>query len=890
MGGQVPGRDEADDLSLWRQADAAFDRLLDAPPAQRAAAFEAMALPEPVRRRVERLLASDSRDGPLDDPARMLGALPGAADMPDMSDMPGRKIGDWTLGEEIGRGGMSVVYRAEREIGGSRQQAAVKVLTIGALAGHGRERFVREQGILARLDHPQIAGLLDVGVLEDGTPWMAMPRIEGVHIDRWCREHDSPLADIVRRMLAVCDAVAYAHGKLVVHRDIKPSNVLVDARGQVHLLDFGIARLIEDQREQATRTLAITPRFAAPEQIAGADAATSMDVYGLGALLFCLVTGEPPPEAHASGSHGDAPLASRHCASRPGSVARSRQLRGDLDAVLAKAMAADPTARYPGAAHLAADLRRWLDGRPVTAAARGRMYRARKFVGRHRWGVTTAATLLVTVLAATAISLWQAERARANAAQANAVKDFMVHIFEASGPDVAAGEDPAASELLKRGARRVRARFAKDPVLLGQVLGLIGSIEQERGLLADAEKSLDDALAAFEQAGKPSRAWADTLRARGAAWYDRAQFAKAAAAFQRADTVGVQAGLAPNDPLRLQIAIKRADAQVQDAKPQQAADALRALLPRMPPASADPDHLKAWALEVLGGALDSMGQPEKAIARLDQALALQKVHAGMPTLDCDILNDLGLAQFHAGRAADSTASLSRAIACARRYFGEYHQMTQAAMGNLAWVQARTGQAQEAANTYARLLPLIRRTVGNEPSSDVAYTLGMMALALDEAGQVDALVTMRKAWDESRKLGHADPSTGWVQPALGLLEFERGLPQAAEHLDAYRQSCNALDERSAVTRRVCIAQFFLALDEGHCLLPGGAAEPTTMTSGAQRPWLAGYWLVRQHCAPDATARSRAGSELHKSLDGLTPVPPWLERRLALQERKSSPPGP
>ena len=252
-----------DDAALWDQADEVFDSLLGVDPAHRAAQLEAMTLPDGVRVRVERLLATDSQAGLLDKPDVLLRRLEEDKPTPDLR---GRQLGEWTLGEEIGRGGMSVVYAARRRLGTSSQPAALKLLTLGALAGHGHERFLREQDILARLEHPNIAALLDAGVLEDGTPWMAMARINGVHIDQWCREQQLGVRDMVRLFLAVCDTVEFAHRNLVIHRDIKPSNVLVDPDGHVYLLDFGIARLVEDEADQATRTLAITPRYAAPEQ------------------------------------------------------------------------------------------------------------------------------------------------------------------------------------------------------------------------------------------------------------------------------------------------------------------------------------------------------------------------------------------------------------------------------------------------------------------------------------------------------------------------------------------------------------------------------------------------------------------------------------------------
>src|SRR5690606_38821550 len=261
--------------------DALFDQWLDLPGTGREAWLAALDAPEPVRRRLEQLIAAHLR--------------PSAALDPASGGLAGRRLGGWTLEEELGRGGMAVVHRAWRERGAARQQAALKVLTLGALGAAGRERFQRETEILARLNHPNAAALVDSGVADDGTCWLAMPLVEGERIDRWCEAREPDAAAIVRLALQVCNAVAFAHRNLVVHRDLKPSNVLVDAGGHVHLLDFGIGRFT-DANDDRTRTMwrALTPGYAAPEQLAGAEPSTAVDIYGLGALLHRLLTGRTP--------------------------------------------------------------------------------------------------------------------------------------------------------------------------------------------------------------------------------------------------------------------------------------------------------------------------------------------------------------------------------------------------------------------------------------------------------------------------------------------------------------------------------------------------------------------------------------------------------------------
>ncbi|MGB8636044.1 MAG: serine/threonine-protein kinase [Rhodanobacteraceae bacterium] len=875
-GSATPG--PRDDAALWDQADEVFDSLLGVDPAHRAAQLEAMTLPDGVRVRVARLLASDSQAGLLDKPDLLLRRLEEDKPTPDLR---GRQLGEWTLGEEIGRGGMSVVYAARRRLGTSSQPAALKLLTLGALAGHGHERFLREQDILARLEHPNIAALLDVGVLEDGTPWMAMARINGMHIDQWSREQQLGVRDIARLFLEVCDTVEFAHRNLVIHRDIKPSNVLVDPDGHVYLLDFGIARLVEDEADQATRTLAITPRYAAPEQFSGANPSTSMDVYGLGALLYCLLTGAPPRESSRSPDQAPVPLASHACTDKLRD--RAKLLRGDLDALLARALAASTTERYATAGEMATDLRNWLARRPINARRQSAPYRLRKFAGRHRWGVAAGFVLLLTVVAGVAASLWQAQVARANAESANAVKDFMLQIFQASGPDLAAGKDATAAVLLERGANRVRRQFADRPALRAQMLGVIGETQQQRGTVDDAAHTLDDALAAFAQVGKPVPEYAHAIKARASIDYDLGHLDDALGGMRRADRVAAEAGLAELDPLRVEVSIQQANIQVEANHPDKAETRLKPLLERLRAAGMTDSYNYAYGLDILGAAMDGQDRSAEAIPVLQQSLKAARQLDAFPTLPCDVLNDLGIAQYDAGQLEQSISVYHEAISCARRYYGEYHQLTQSATSNLAWVESASGHPEKAAETYERLMPVLRHTLGDGPSVDSARLLAKMALARDDAGREDAVEAIEAAWLEARQLQDTDATyTDWIEPTYGMMLFERGDSRARSLLGPYPDQCDRLDDLTRLHQRICIARLLLALDQNDCPLAPDSPEPASMDVSAQHPWLAGYWLVRQRCSDDASTRKRTSERLHGVLAKLPSPPVWLLRRLTTAE--------
>lgn len=467
-------------IAHWQAADAAFGQWLDLPEPERDNWLATQTLPEPVRRRLVQLIAAHKR--------------PRASLDPGGSNLAGCRLGDWTLDSELGRGGMAVVYRAWREQGMARQQAAVKILTLGALGATGRERFRREAAILARLNHPNVTALIDSGVADDGTFWLAMPLVDGERIDRWCDAHALDARAIVQLYLQVCGAAAYAHRNLVIHRDLKPSNVLVDTGGHVRLLDFGIGQFADAEGER-TQTMwrALTPGYAAPEQLRGDPPSTAMDVYGLGALLHRLLTGRAPQEA-TEGTDS----------TRPSLLVRSIDdayhrhyvpLKNDLDRVLLKALAEEPEQRYPTAEALADDLRRWLDGQPVLAQKPKLSYRVRKFVARNKVGVAAAVLLVASLGAGIGATLWQASEARREAENAKVqaqrailVRDFLERVFKSTEP--ASGGVPTALELLDEGARRARSDILDtDPLAAADILMLTGRARME---LDDLDKALAD--------------------------------------------------------------------------------------------------------------------------------------------------------------------------------------------------------------------------------------------------------------------------------------------------------------------------------------------------------------------------------------------------------------
>ena len=395
--------------------DTELDRLLDLSPEQREAALRNDYRDEPgLRVELESLLRSAAAMGGfLSQPAQ-----PPQEEISDGA-ASGLRLGPWELGRRIGSGGMGEVFEARRNDGTFDQRAAIKLLHVGSVGQH--ERFDAERRILARLEHPGISRLLDGGVTDDGRPWMAMEFVEGAPITTHCLQTRATLAERLRLFEQVCDAVAYAHRHLIVHRDLKPANILVDADGRVRLLDFGIAKLLDQDAAALTHTASVllTPAYSAPEQISGGAVTTSADVYALGLLLFELLAGcRPWPETGSSLAHTfravldkPVPTLSTVAAANPDAPLPARDLRGDLDAVVAKAMRKEPAQRYATVDALRLDVSRVLCDEPVAAREGARMYRVGHFLRRHRWALAAAAAVFVSLAAGLAATAWQAHRA-----------------------------------------------------------------------------------------------------------------------------------------------------------------------------------------------------------------------------------------------------------------------------------------------------------------------------------------------------------------------------------------------------------------------------------------------------------------------------------------------
>jgi len=474
------------DASTWTTLNRLLDEALEQPPLQLAKWLEDLS-PEydVLKPRLRELL---SRTG-LIETGEFLHTLPKLELEPDdlasaaaHAEQPGQVIGLYRLVRELGSGGMGVVWLAERTDGLIKRPVALK-LPHGAWKRAGlAERMAHEREILATLAHPNIAHLYDAGVTAEGQPYLAIEYVEGRRIDSYCRDRQLDVKSRLRLFMQIAEAVAYAHGKLVVHRDLKPANILVSAAGQVRLLDFGIAKLLDEGHARETRLTdlsgrVLTPDYASPEQILGAPLTVASDVYSLGVILYELLSERRPYKLQrdSRGALEDAIL--QFEPEPPSEVAASparKVLRGDLDSVVLKALKKKPTDRYATAHALSDDIARFLSARPVLAQPDSRRYRARKFIARNKLAVSSAVAIFMAVLVGAGVAAWQARVAFAEKARAEEVKDFIASFFRNADPYLNGGNPLTAIELLKLGTQRMDEHLSAHPRVRVEMLRIIG--------------------------------------------------------------------------------------------------------------------------------------------------------------------------------------------------------------------------------------------------------------------------------------------------------------------------------------------------------------------------------------------------------------------------------
>lgn len=736
----------------WQELSPLLDQALDLAPADRDTWLQAIPDDE-LRAALAELLASETETGLLDsdgqDMARtLIDAGPEAARDTAVPSWLGRRLGAWRLASLIGEGGMASVFLADRDDGGFDQQVAIKVLRQGMLDPFEQQRFLRERQILARLEHPNIARLIDGGLTTEGVPWFALEYVQGETLTTYCDQRGLDVRGRLQIFLDVCAVVAHAHQALVVHRDLKPSNILVNGDGSLKLLDFGIARLIDDDSKAAadatvTTARRLTPAYAAPEQWQGGAVTTATDVYALGVLLHELLTGRRPqrredeslrlPSSLVTGG-GDAPTLAEHRAATPPQL--RKRLSGDLDVILATALQNDPARRYPSATALAADLQRHLRQQPVRARPDSLRYRAGRFLRRNALAVAAAGLVVLSIVVGAAATWRQAENARLAAEQARleagragAVKDFLLELFAGAAPNQTRGEQVTALELLDRSALRLDDGMADTPELRAELQLTLAGIYRELGQFPRAQSLIDSAAA-------PTPADPTTLT------LERGRLAFAQGRYDDA-----------NDELRAALAA------IGDAPEQRAQ--------------------RAEVLSLIAESLAAMDRKDDAATLIDQAIALDQSGPGQPLALARDLSVRGQIAFGRGQLDEAQQALREALRLRDEQLGSTHTLVATSQHDLAVVLLQQGAVDEARPLLETALATRLRLLG-EQHPQVASSLFNLGVAVRRLGDHDRARALyqQAATILSDGFPEGHPELANIYNSLAVLEQERGNPEAA----------------------------------------------------------------------------------------------------------------
>ena len=815
----------------WSRIEPILDDVLELDPVARGLALDrACAGDARLRAQIESLVEADASaevflDSPaVDYAAGLAQAVPEDGEPLDDTerDRPGDRVGPYRIIKEIGRGGMGRVFLADRADGQFDQQVALKLVGGGPRGGEILQRFLRERQILARLQHPNIARLLDGGVTADGRPYFAMEYVSGEPITAYC---DTRKLDVDSRLdlfIAVCDAVQYAHQSLVVHRDLKPSNTLVTTGGQVKLLDFGIAKVLREEESDFDATLTrfgsgpMTPEYAAPEQVRGEPVTTATDVYALGALAYELLTGRGPHRlarrsaaelerviterdverpstslARGSSTSVDAP---------PEAIARARgtelphlrrQLRGDLDTIVLQALQKEPVRRYQTAGALAEDVRKYRRRLPIAARPDSVRYRTGKFIRRHAIGVVATVLVLASLVAGLIGTTWQAGVASTQAAKATEVSRFLGSLFEVADPGRTNASEITARELLDRGADRIETELADQPEVQTEMMLLLGRIYRQLGVLDRADSLLGRSLSLRRsRSGRDDEQVANTMAELARVWQDAGR-PKDAERLQR-ETLALRRTLLGREhpdvgrTLRDLALVVSSQGEYREAEALQR-EALTLHERQFGAENAD----VADDLEGLQSILRASGQLEPATAAARRVLEIRLKVLGSDHLDtATAMNNLALILYDKWDLVEAERLYREVLAFDLRRVGQVHPYTATVTNNLAFVLRDRGQYDEAERLYRSALDLDRRLFGPEHPYTAAV-LGNLAVVLMAKGSYDeaerlfreSLAMIRKVYGDNHwRIGSVNAGLAGALSAKENGQAEQLYREAVAQLD------------------------------------------------------------------------------------------------------------
>jgi len=740
------------DADRWQRLSPLLDALLELDAETRARSLALMREEDPATADdLEALLAEEAgNDEFLSEP---LLAAPGPR--------PGASIGPYRLERLLGEGGMGQVWMAYRDDGLYQRRVALKLLRPGLADPNLRLRFTRERQILARLEHANIARLLDAGATQDGQPYLALEYVDGEPITDWASQRQPPLAQRLALFLQTCDAVSHAHANLIVHRDLKPSNIMVTALDDVRLLDFGIAKLLDNPEAapENTRTglRAFTLHYAAPEQIRGEPVTTMTDVYSLGVVLYELLTGGKPykPRRPTDAEWEEAILHADP--QRPSQVLQrmadaeperahalrklARQVAGDLDNIVRKALAKQPERRYPSVEALALDIRRFLDGKPVLARPHSVEYRLRKYVHRHRWALSTALLVLLVLSTALGIVAWQARQALREAARAQAMQDFVVGLFQNAGEAPNPGSIDVR-RLLDAGIARGDRELARQPEARAELYGVVARLRI----------GLGDYRSAY-----------DLLR----------REAQVVAALDR-----------PSPGLLLALYTDIGHVQRLIAQP---GECLQTLLPMEASARREQARLPVQVADFyseFGRCKRRAGDRDGAAVLFDRALAIHRNTLEDEAGAIENLVDLADLRKDAADNAGALAGYRDALSRLQAGPGMRHPLAVELLRNICSLERIAGEMVAAQRDCQRALALADGVLGpqHRETLDASRQWAALLVDLGRLREADAAFTHSREW-LSERLGPHSEDVAVDDNSLAIVDWERGdIPAALASID------------------------------------------------------------------------------------------------------------